>query len=133
MYSFLLAVLVVDAFFLIAIVLLQAGKGGGLAAMGAAGAGTDSLFGSRQAATLLTRATWWAGGIFLALAFGLSLVSAGSTRSESILRGVTPTAPVQTLPGSPVAPSTGTQAPGALPQGTPAPVAPTEAPPAVPE
>src|SRR5690606_8105384 len=69
--------------------------------MGAAGAGSDTLFGSRQATTLLTKATWWTGGIFLVLCFTLSLMSGGSTQPSSILRGgVTPpttTAPI--VPG----------------------------------
>lgn len=111
MYLFLLTLLVIDAFLLIAIVLLQAGKGGGLAAMGAAGAGTDSLFGSRQTATLLTKATWWAGGIFLGIAFTLSLIGPGADRTESILRErATPvTAPAQKSPAqpAPTAPATG--------------------------
>jgi preprotein translocase subunit SecG len=81
--------------------------------MGAAGAGTDSLFGSRQTATLLTKATWWTGGIFLVLCFTLSLVSARTTRSESILRGVTApaTAPVTPTPVAPAVPGPATPAP----------------------
>ena len=128
MYLFLLSLLILDSFLLIAIVLLQAGKGGGLAAMGAAGAGTDSLFGSRQTATLLTKATWWAGGAFLVLAFTLSMVGPGSARTESILReGVAPAS--TPAPKAPVLPTP--SAPGAAP-GT-APGAGTGAPPAVPK
>jgi preprotein translocase subunit SecG len=114
-YLFLLSILVLDSFLLIAVVLLQAGKGGGLAAMGAAGAGTDSLFGSRQTATLLTKATWWAGGVFLVLAFALSLVGRGTARSGSILRegaapvtAPAPKAPALPGPAAPAAPGTGT-------------------------
>jgi preprotein translocase subunit SecG len=114
-YLFLLSILVLDSFILIAVVLLQAGKGGGLAAMGAAGAGTDSLFGSRQTATLLTKATWWTGGLFLVLSFVLSLVGPGSARSESILREGTapvtapaPTTPVLPGPAAPATPGTET-------------------------
>lgn len=100
MYSVLLTLLILDAVILMTVVLLQAGKGGGLAAMGAAGAGSDSLFGSRQAANLLTRATWWAGGIFIGLAFVLSLMSGRSAAPESILRGaVQPVAPAPAGPG----------------------------------
>jgi preprotein translocase subunit SecG len=118
-YLFLLTVLIIDAFLLIAIVLLQAGKGGGLAAMGAAGAGTDSLFGSRQTATLLTKATWWTGGIFLVLCFTLSMLSARTTRQESILRGAaTPVTtparpPVQPAPATPAVPAPQTAPTGA--------------------
>ncbi len=71
MYSFLLILLVLDCFVLIGAVLLQAGTGGGLAAMGG-GASTDTFLGGRQAATILTKATWWLGGIFLALALILA-------------------------------------------------------------
>lgn len=87
-----------------AIVLLQAGKGGGLAAMGAAGAGSDTLFGSRQAATLLTRATWWAGGIFLVLSFGISMIASRPGQGESILRGGVQ--PVQAPATAPALPGT---------------------------
>jgi preprotein translocase subunit SecG len=97
-YLLLLTLLVLDAVLLLAVVLLQAGKGGGLAAMGAAGAGSDTLFGSRQATNLLTKATWWAGGTFLVLAFILSLMSGQTRGAESILRGVGTTAPATTSP-----------------------------------
>lgn len=131
MYYFLLTLLIIDAFLLMTVVLLQAGKGGGLAAMGAAGAGSDTLFGSRQAATLLTRATWWTGTIFLVLAFVLSMMSGRPAGSESILRGgiqapATAPAPTQTLPGGLQNAPAGEVSPG----GTTAPVAepPTSAP-----
>lgn len=130
MYALLLSILILDAVLLITVVLLQAGKGGGLAAMGAAGAGSDSLFGSRQAATLLTKATWWTGGIFLSLAFILSLLSSRTATSEPILRqGLQPTRPATTSPAlpnsGPAAPApAGTQG-GAAAPATPAPAAPT--------
>jgi len=94
-YYFLLSLLILDAFLLMTIVLLQAGKGGGLAAMG--GGGGDTLLGGRQAASLLTKATWWTGGIFLSLCMILSMMSAGSTRGEPLLRGQ--------FPGQPTAPA----------------------------
>jgi preprotein translocase subunit SecG len=99
-YYFLLTLLLLDALLLITVVLLQAGKGGGLAAMGAAGSGSDTLFGSRQAATLLTRASWWTGGIFLGLSFVISMLSGRVAQQESILRsGIQPpAAPVSAPP-----------------------------------
>lgn len=123
-YYVLLTILVLDAMLLTAVVLLQAGKGGGLAAMGAAGAGSDSLFGSRQAATLLTKASWWTGGIFLALCFSLSIMSSRVTRAEPILRGAVPATAPTTSPALPGATQPQPAAPGAT---TPAP-APTPAP-----
>jgi preprotein translocase subunit SecG len=123
-YYLLLTLLLIDAIVLMVIVLLQAGKGGGLAAMGAAGAGSDTLFGSRQAATILTKATWWAGGIFLTLSFALSML-AGGTGRDSILRGgIQPAAPpasapalpgFEAVPGDAPAPAPGATAPPATP------------------
>ncbi len=67
MFAFLLTLLILDAIILSVVVLLQAGQGGGLASLGGAG-GTDTVMGGRQAVTILTKATWWCGGIFLVLA-----------------------------------------------------------------
>jgi preprotein translocase subunit SecG len=111
-FTLLLILLLLCAIVLIPVVLLQAGKGGGLAAMGG-GAGTDTLFGSRQATTILTKATWWAGGIFIALAFVLSLLSSRPARRESILRQGLQNAPAAPAAGNPAGtrPATGAQAP----------------------
>jgi preprotein translocase subunit SecG len=111
-FGFLLFLLILDALVLIPVVLLQSGKGGGLAAMGTGG-GSDTLFGTRQAATLLTKLTWWTGGLFVALSFALSILSSRPERGGSILRrelqGSAPTAPASApaaLPGA--RPATGT-------------------------
>ena len=85
MYGFLLAILVLDGLFLGVVILLQSGKGGGLAAMGGGAAATDGILGGRQATTVLTRATWIAGGTFMALALILSLMSSRAQLPQSIL------------------------------------------------
>ena len=119
MFTFLLILLILDARILIPVVLLQAGKGGGLAAM-AGGAGTDTLFGGRHATTLLTKLSWYCGGAFLLLAFALSILSSRPAGSDSILqrefqRGGRPAAPAPANGGA-QAPATGTApATGAAP------------------
>ena len=75
MYGFLLAVLVLDGLFLAIVILLQVGKGGGLAAVGGGAAMTEGILGGRQATTVLTRATWTSGTIFMVLALVLSIMS----------------------------------------------------------
>jgi preprotein translocase subunit SecG len=117
LFGFLLALLLLVGVFMSVVVLLQSGKGGGLASMGGTGAGTDTLIGGRQAATLLTKATWVSGGLFLALALLLSIMSSRQTTPQSILRGGVE-APVQTAPqpltpGATPLPGAGTQAPPA--------------------
>jgi len=86
LYNSLLVVLFVDAVLLVAAILLQAGKGGGLAAtFGGVSSSADAILGTRAAGNLLTKASWWCGGIFLGLAFTLSLMSSETRRPRSVL------------------------------------------------
>lgn len=98
MFAFLLTLLILDALLLSVVVLLQAGQGGGLASLG--GATTDTVLGGRQAVTILTKATWWCGAIFLALSLLLSLVprGGGATELQERLRASTPDAPAPSAP-----------------------------------
>src|SRR5437763_9810758 len=94
MYTFLLVLLAIDSFVLVAVVLMQAGQGGGMAAsFGGASSSSGTIFGTRQAGNLLTKASWWCGGIFLALAFILSLASTRTRQPKSILDQAFPNAP----------------------------------------
>lgn len=88
MFTLLVVLISLLSLLLIAIILLQSGKGGGLAAeFGGASSSTDSIMGGRQAANVLTRATWIGGGLFLALSLLLAIISARTTGpAESILR-----------------------------------------------
>ena len=59
MYTFLLVLLIIDAIVLGAAILMQAGKGGGLAAsFGGASSSNDAFLGTRQAGNILTKASW---------------------------------------------------------------------------
>ncbi len=84
MYTFFLILLILDAVVLSAAVLLQSGSGGGLSAEFGGASSTDAFVGNRQAATLLTKASWWGGGIFLGLCFILSLMSMHTTAPRSV-------------------------------------------------
>jgi preprotein translocase subunit SecG len=115
MYGLLLAILVLDGLFLSVVVLLQAGKGGGLAAVGGGAAMTEGILGGRQATTVLTRATWISGSLFMALALVLSIMSSRAAAPTSVIQ-VPATAP--TTAPEPVLPGLG----GGADAGTPAPV-----------
>src|SRR3990172_5097812 len=84
MFTFLLILLILDAILLTVVVLLQAGQGGGLASLGG-GASTDSFLGGRQAVTILTKLSWWCGGIFLGLSLLLAGISSRATARASVL------------------------------------------------
>jgi len=102
MYAFLLTVLVLDGILLGIVILLQSGKGGGLAAVGGGAAMTEGLLGGRQATTVLTRATWTAGTIFMVLSLVLSIMSSRAQAPQSVIEVQAPAtapAPEPVLPG----------------------------------
>src|SRR5262245_52773106 len=101
-YRILLTLLAIDSVLLVAAVLLQAGKGGGLAAsFGGVTSSADAILGTRQAGNLLTKISWWCGGLFLGLAFLISLTGSRRSQPRSILdQTFTPPAQ-QTAPATP--------------------------------
>ncbi len=111
-YGLILTLLVIDGLLLAAVVLLQAGQGGGLASLG--GGTTDLVLGGRQAVTLLHTLSWWCGGIFMFLALVLSLLasrsSVGTSDVQQRLRAVPAPlapAPLGQSPSTGAAPITG--------------------------
>jgi preprotein translocase subunit SecG len=106
-YGLLTTILIIDCLVLAGAVLLQAGQGGGLAGLGG-GASTDSFMGGRQATTVLTKLTWWTGGLFLGICVVLASMSTGTAAPSSVLEQIQPTqvqtaAPV--IPLTPTAPA----------------------------
>jgi preprotein translocase subunit SecG len=81
LYYVLLVLHVMIAAFLVVIVLVQSGRGGGLAgAFGGAGA-TQTMFGGRGAGDVLTRTTQILGASFMATSLCLVLLGGGGRRS----------------------------------------------------
>jgi preprotein translocase subunit SecG len=137
MFTFLLVLLVIDSLVLVTAIMLQSGKGQGLAAsFGGVSSSADSLLGSRQAGNILTKTSWWGGGIFLFLSFVLSLAATRQRAPKSVLDQLAQpvqAAPAQTAPatnagsapaGLPLTP----QSPAGVPAGTPASAPATPAP-----
>jgi preprotein translocase subunit SecG len=97
---------VIVAIFLILVVLLQTGKRADLAgAFG--GGGSQTAFGARGAATLLSRLTAWSAGIFMATSLILSLMSSSGTGGGgSVLDSIPASAPASSpAPAAPAAPT----------------------------
>ncbi|CUU00505.1 preprotein translocase subunit SecG [Candidatus Thermokryptus mobilis] len=87
MYSVLVAIEIIIAVLLIIFVLLQAGRGGGLAgAFGGAGFGT--VFGIRRTADFLSKATITLGAIFLLLAIIINLFFLPGKTPESVRESI---------------------------------------------
>lgn len=66
MFTFLIVLILLVALLMGLVVLLQSGKGGGLAGI-ASGGQTTQILGARQAPDFLERATWTLGAAFLIL------------------------------------------------------------------
>ena len=106
LYYAILTLHILCCLFLIGVVLLQQGKGQDLAsAFG--GGGSQTAFGPRGSANVLSRATAVLAGLFMVTSLGLSLVR---PRQGSILDSVAPTAasPSPTASGSPAVPAAAT-------------------------
>jgi preprotein translocase subunit SecG len=85
-------------FFLIIVVLLQSGKSGDIAAA-FGGQGSQTAFGPRGAATVLTKATTWCAVIFMLTSITLSIAASRRTGPGSVLRN-TPTSSAPAKPAN---------------------------------
>ena len=89
MIYFLVVIHVIVCLFLIGVVLLQQGKSADLAgAFG--GQGSQTAFGPRGAANLLTKLTTWGAVIFMVISISLTILLARDSGDHSVLSG-TPT------------------------------------------
>ena len=93
---------VIVCFFLIAVVLLQSGKSADIAAA-FGGMGSQTAFGPRGAATVLTKATTWATVLFMITSLSLAII-ASKRKASSVLGGAKPAQTQgQTQPSQPPA------------------------------
>jgi preprotein translocase subunit SecG len=74
MYTFLVVMFVLVSFGLVVVILLQAGKGQGLAGSIGGGAGSNSIFGSRGAVDFLSKATTWMAAMYMVIAVLIGVV-----------------------------------------------------------
>ena len=124
---------VVNCLFLIIVVLLQSGKAADIAgAFG--GAGSQTAFGPRGAATVLSRATTWCAIMFMVCALALVLhVDKGVGQGGSVLEQFSkPAKPSPVIPSKPQSsvPQNGSAQPGTPANSAPATQSPAQQPPA---
>ena len=75
--------------FLIIVVLLQSGRGADVAAA-FGGMGSQTAFGPRGSATVLSRATTWSAIIFMITSITLSIAASRRSTSSSVLGNIKP-------------------------------------------
>src|ERR1700743_981676 len=92
---------IIVSLFLVGVVLLQQGKSADLAgAFG--GQGSQTAFGPRGAANLLTKVTTWAAIVFMFTSIGLTVLIQRSSGARSVLSGIKTT---HTPPAKPATPA----------------------------
>jgi preprotein translocase subunit SecG len=117
LYYVAVGIYVVVCLTLILVVLLQQGKGGGIANAFGGGA-SQAAFGARSGATVLSRATTVCAVLFVIGALYLGI--AGQRGPSSVVGGRAPAAPRQSAPAAPA------PAPTPAPTQTPAPATPAK-------
>jgi preprotein translocase subunit SecG len=93
---------IIVCLFLIIVVLLQSGQSGDIAAA-FGGMGSQTAFGPRGAATVLSKATTWSAIIFMVTSITLSIAASRHSGPSSVLQGVK-SVPAKSQPVKPATP-----------------------------
>lgn len=90
MFAFLLALHLMISAALVIVILLQSGKGGGLAGAFGGGGGSQTIFGGRGAATFLSRSTAVLGAAFMLTSLSLAVLATRNParRERSVIENV---------------------------------------------
>ena len=103
LYYLLVGLYLLVCLLLLLVVLMQQGKGGDMASAFGGGGSSQTAFGARAGATVLTRATTILGALFMLGAIILGVF--GQRGPGSLLSGVKSAAPVQQAPAPAPAPA----------------------------
>jgi len=94
LYGLIIVVIAIIGLLMMTSVLLQSGKGGGLAGIASGGA-TTQLLGSRQAPDVLEKATWILATAFIVLCILSNFFVGRSETPDSVLQQQTQQAPIE--------------------------------------
>ncbi len=106
MYTLLIVLFVLVSFAMVVVVLLQAGKGKGLAGSIGGGMGGSSIFGGRGAADFLSKATTWIAALYMifAILIGVMYKSEVEETQRSLIQQRAEDQEAVQMPNLPVAP-----------------------------
>ncbi len=110
MFTFLIVLIAIIGILMTFVVLVQAGRGGGLAGIAAGGA-TTQILGARQAPDVLEKATWTLAVMFIVLCILTNFTIDTEGNQESVIQqqsqGQTTPAPAPVFPDATPAPAGG--------------------------
>jgi preprotein translocase subunit SecG len=90
MYVVMLVLHILVSLVLMVVVLMQSGKGRGLAGAFGGGGGNQTLFGGRGAVDFLGKATWVLGGAFMFTSLTLAVLTSAKSISGGVGKGLIP-------------------------------------------
>ncbi len=93
-YGLIIVIIAIIGVLMVSVVLLQSGKGGGLAGIAAGGA-TTQILGSRQAPDVLEKATWILASAFIVLCILSNFFVGVRETPDSVLQREAQQAPVE--------------------------------------
>ena len=115
MLGLIVALHVIISLSLVIVVLLQSGKGGGLAGAFGGGGGMGAVFGGQAAATFLTKSTRYLAVAFFLSALTMAVVVRGGIGGSTVLDGLESRQPTPASAGGEIVTE------GGVPEGMPAP------------
>jgi len=98
MFTLLIIIIALIGVIMTGLILLQAGKGGGLAGIASGGA-TTQILGARQAPDVLERGTWILATVFIILCIMTNFVIDDGSSQRSVLQQSQPATQPTTVPG----------------------------------
>jgi preprotein translocase subunit SecG len=106
MYTFLIIMFILLSITMVIVILLQAGKGQGLAGAIGGGMGGGSIFGGRGAADFLSKATTWIAALYMivAILIGMFYKSEAEEAQKSLIERRVEQQESMPIPDIPVAP-----------------------------
>ena len=106
MYTFLIIMFILLSFSMVIIILLQAGKGQGLAGSIGGGMGGGSVFGGRGAADFLSKATSWIAALYMifAILIGMLYKTEAEQAQKSLIEKRVEEQEAMPVPNIPIAP-----------------------------
>jgi preprotein translocase subunit SecG len=106
MYTFLIIMFILLSIAMVIVILLQAGKGQGLAGAIGGGMGGGSIFGGRGAADFLSKATTWIAALYMifAILIGMLYKSEAEEAQKSLIEKRVEQQETMPVPDIPMAP-----------------------------
>ena len=100
MFTVLMIIIIILGLAMMAVILMQNPKGGGLSSAFGGSSGVGSMLGVRHASDILAKSTWWMAGIFVVLVILVNMFFLPTEATqESVIQRASQEAPISPMEG----------------------------------